>query len=134
MRIAIPLFCSRVSPNFSYAQELLLVTKQKGGDWTRETFYWGKLDPMHKIASLCQLGVSVLICGGIHGSLLHYLECKGIPVLSGVIGEAEEALRLYSEGNLASRLHMPGTVASRSLQVGPSLAEARGRSLTGIGG
>ena len=119
MRIAIPLFYSRVSPNFSYAQELLLVTKQKGGDWTRETFYWGKLDPMHKIASLCQLGVSVLICGGIHGSFLHYLECKGIPVLSGVMGEAEEALRLYSEGNLAPGSICPGRLHRGRCRWGP---------------
>ena len=119
MRIAIPLFYSRVSPNFSYAQELLLATKQKGDDWSRETFYWGKLDPMLKIASLFQLGVNVVICGGIHGSLLHYLECKGIPVMSGVMGEAEEALRLYSEGNLAPGSICLGRLHRRRCRRGP---------------
>ena len=120
MRIAIPLFYSRVSPNFSYAQELLLATKQKGGDWTRETVLLGETGSRcMKIASLCQLGVSVLICGGIHGSLLHYLECKGIPVLSGVIGEAEEALRLYSEGNLAPGSICPGRLHRGRCRWGP---------------
>jgi predicted Fe-Mo cluster-binding NifX family protein len=108
MRIAIPLFHSRVSPHFAYAQEILLATKGEEGEWVKEKISCWHIGPLQKANLLSHLKINALICGGIHGNLLHSLECQGIQVVAGVMGEAEEALRLFAGGRLTPGAVVPG--------------------------
>ncbi|MDH7499986.1 MAG: NifB/NifX family molybdenum-iron cluster-binding protein, partial [candidate division NC10 bacterium] len=108
MRIAIPLFHSRVSPHFAYAPEILLATQGKENHWAREKISCAHMAPLQKVGLLSQVGVNVLICGGINGEFLHYLECQGIQVIAGVMGEAEEALKCFAGGRLSPGMVLPG--------------------------
>jgi predicted Fe-Mo cluster-binding NifX family protein len=119
MRVAIPLFHSRVSPHFAYAQEILLATKAEEGDWVREKIAYGHMPPMQKMSLLSHLGINTLICGGINGEFLHYLECQGIQVIAGVMGEAEQALRLYADGRLTPGAVVSGPCHRRRCRLGP---------------
>jgi len=118
MRVAIPLFHSRVSPHFGYAQEILVATKAEEGDWVREKIACGHMSPMQKMSLLSHLGINTLICGGIHGNLLRYLECQGIQVVAGVMGEAEEALKLFAGGRLNPGAVVPGHCHRRRCRFG----------------
>jgi len=119
MRIAIPLFHSRVSPHFAYAQEILLATKGTEEDWAKEKISCGHMAPLQKVGFLSHKGVNVLICGGINGEFLHYLECQGVQVIAGVMGEAEEALSLYADGRLTPGMVLPGCCRRRQWRWGP---------------
>jgi len=119
MRIAIPLFHSRVSPHFAYAQEILLATKGVEEDWARENISCGHMAPLQKMGLLSHKGVNVVICGGISGELLHCLECQGIQVIAGVMGEAEEALKYFAGGRLSPGMVLPGCCSRRRWGWGP---------------
>ena len=67
MRIAIPLFGTRVSPRMEYAQEILLVDQENPGEISKERIPIGHWHPLERSDRLVGLGVDVLICGGIGG-------------------------------------------------------------------
>jgi predicted Fe-Mo cluster-binding NifX family protein len=119
MRVAIPLFHSRVSPHFGYAQEILVATKAEEGDWVREKIACGHMSPLQKMSLLSYLRINTLICGGIHGNLLRYLECRGIQVMVGIMGEAEDALRLFAHGRLTPGAVVPGRCHRHRSRLGP---------------
>lgn len=95
MLVAIPLFGSRISPNFDYSKELLLI-KIKG----REILYRKKLSlenlsTFQRVQVLIKSGVNTLLCGGIEQSIRQRMKNLGIDVIWNRMGEAEVALREY---------------------------------------
>lgn len=51
---------------------------------------------------LHDLGVNVIISGGMGGGAIDIFQEKGIEVIVGASGKAEEAVEAYLQGNLAS--------------------------------
>jgi len=127
MRVAIPLFHSRISPHFSYARDLLVATKGESGDWKTEKVCCWPLSPLQKANLLFERETTTLICGGIHRNLLHYLERQGIRVVAGVMGEAEEALRLFAEGQLGAGMTLPGCCRLHRQRWGPPWSRREGK-------
>jgi predicted Fe-Mo cluster-binding NifX family protein len=119
MKVAIPLFHCWVSPHFGYAQEILVATRSEGGEWKREKLCCGMMEPQERINLLFNLGVDTLVCGGINGHLQHYLEARGMRVLAGVMGEAEEALRMLQDGRLVPGAMLRGCGRARRWHHGP---------------
>lgn len=52
------------------------------------------------VGVLRQLGVSVLICGGLGGGAKQGLEASGIRVCSGNVGDADAVVKAFAEGTL----------------------------------
>jgi predicted Fe-Mo cluster-binding NifX family protein len=100
MRIAIPLFGSRVSPRFGCEPEILIVDIEERKEINRQTFSTMGLEIPQQISLLSSLGVDTLICGGIDIFSRRSLSGKGFQIIPGVIGEADEVLKYFLLGKL----------------------------------
>ena len=100
MKVAIPLFGSRVSPRFGFCQEILIVKIDDGGEIERKNISTEGLGIPQRIEQLKTLGVDTIICGGVNGFYLKQLSAVGFHVIPGVMGEAKEVLDLFQRGHL----------------------------------
>ena len=101
MKIAVPLFGSRISPRFGFCQEILLVTMEGDQETERKNISTEGLEIPQRIAQLKTLGVNTIICGGVNEFCLNQLSAMGFHVISGVMGEAEEVLTLFKKEDLS---------------------------------
>ncbi len=102
MKIAIPLFGSRVSPRFDYSSELWIVEVERGEIVKEERLTTANLNLTQRLDQITSNGVDKVICGGVDGFSLHQLGNKGVHVVHDVIGEAEVAFDLFLKGRLRS--------------------------------
>jgi len=100
MKIAIPLFGSRVSPRFGCEPEILIVDIKERKEINRQKFSTAGLGIPQRISLLSSLSVDTLICGGIDVFCLRSLSGRGFQIIPGVIGEADEVLRYFLSGKL----------------------------------
>lgn len=100
MKIAIPIFGTRVSPRFDYAREFLLSKTANGMVIEREELPAEGLTALTRVRMLLELGVDTLICGGIDRISSQQLSFSGIRIYSWVTGEAEGALNCFLRGEL----------------------------------
>ena len=109
MKVAVPLFDTRVSPRFDCAPAFLLATVQSGALTERQTADAQGDSPRARAEWLLGLGVQAVICGGIDAHSAQLLELNGIAVYSWVTGEAEDALTAMAAGRLKPMMMMgPG--------------------------
>lgn len=109
MKVAIPLFGSRVSPRFNYAQRILLVTVEDNEVVEKKEVWAGRWNLLQRVIRLTELGIDTVICGGISNFSIRLLASNGIRVVSWITGEAEEAIKLLLKGQLKSGVIMgPG--------------------------
>jgi predicted Fe-Mo cluster-binding NifX family protein len=109
MKVAIPVFRSRISPVFDVAHLCLLVRLRNGAEAERtEVALKGRL-PMERVALLRDEGVNVLICGAITGPTRFLVETAGMRILAGVAGDVDKVLRAFRERALDQPcFRMPG--------------------------
>jgi predicted Fe-Mo cluster-binding NifX family protein len=100
MKVAIPMFNSRVSPRFDFASKVLVATIEDGIVMERQEHSLADLNPIRRSALLNQLGINLMICGGISGFSERLLIGNGIQVIPMVQGEMEKVLDLFVKGNL----------------------------------
>ena len=109
MRIALPIWDSRVSPVFDVAQSVLVVEVEADGKRSLERWSLTQTDPAARAQSLVDWGVAVLICGAISQTLERLLKGHGVAIISCVRGEADAVLDAYLGGRLDEpRFAMPG--------------------------
>jgi predicted Fe-Mo cluster-binding NifX family protein len=99
MKIAIPVFGSRVSPCFEYALNILVATVERNAVLYIENILFAANDPVRKVVSIRKMGVEKIICGGISNFTQQLLLGNGITVVPGVTGEADDALKLFLQTN-----------------------------------
>lgn len=104
MKVAIPLFNSRVSPRFDFAAKLLVVTIAEGEITDRQEFSLLNLNPLKRTSLLCELKVQLMLCGGISRFAERFIRAHGIEVVPLVQGEVDEVLTLFVNGNLSSAI------------------------------
>ncbi|MBN1609486.1 MAG: DUF1847 domain-containing protein [Polyangiaceae bacterium] len=102
MRLAAPVFGSRVAPNFTYADCLVLGLVEQGRLVELRPLDTKSLTDDERIRLLEKHEVSVLVCGGIDHELLAELRCRGIEVIHNVAGEMQDVLALLAQGSLRS--------------------------------
>ena len=90
MKIAVPLFGSRVSPHFGAARDVLLLVTQAGRVVHKEIMDAGTNDPAQMARLLASSGVDRLVCGGIQRIHKQWLVENGIQVVDNQKGEAEK--------------------------------------------
>ena len=104
MKIAIPMFTTRVSPRFDFASKLLIAVIADGKVIERQEFSLINLNPIRRNSLLCELGVTVLICGGISTFAQRLAVGNGIDVIPMVQGEIEEVLNLFMRDSICSAI------------------------------
>ena len=109
MKVAIPIFRSRVSPVFDWCTRLLLVRIRSGREEIREDIEVGGLDLLERAERLSNAGTDVLICSAIGDFLARLLESKGIKIIPWIAGEIEDVIHaLASDEFPHDRFLMPG--------------------------
>ena len=109
MRLAMPIWRDRLSPVMDAATRLLIVEFENRREIARtEESIAGEMTPQ-VARRLAELGVSVLICGGISQPLFTLITAQGITVIPWMTGEADEILAAYMANRLERRRFlMPG--------------------------
>ncbi len=92
MKVAIPLFRKRISPNFLTAPELLVILAQGQEINSTHQSRLSTLSLSEKRKKLLSLGIDLLICGGIDWPTKCWLEGHGIRVVDNTLGEVEKIL------------------------------------------
>jgi predicted Fe-Mo cluster-binding NifX family protein len=112
--IAVPNCQGRVSPVFDVAARLLVVRLKGEAELERREVVLFEQQPEGIVRSLRELGINVLICGGISQGLQVALEQAGIRVLAQICGEIDVVLAAYRTGRLNSpEFIMPGCCGRR---------------------
>ena len=102
MKIAIPVFHTKVSPRFDTTQGFILLEIEECNVMEREQLTTKGWTSSTKIKQLIELGVDTLICGGIDRESMQYLSFKGIKVYSWVTGEVDDAVSCFLKNGLES--------------------------------
>ena len=95
MKIAIPVFHTKISPRFDQAQGFLLLETENAVVIARENLTTKGWSVLTKMKFLVDLEVKTLICGGIDRASLQYLSFKGLKIYSWVTGEVEDAVSCF---------------------------------------
>ena len=115
MKVAIPIFNSRVSPRFDFAQKILIAVIKDKKVVERQEFSLINLNPIRRSVLLCELEVHTLICGGISSFSQRLIKGNRINIVPMIQGEIEEVLNLFISGNLISTI-MPISQGKRYKQ------------------
>jgi predicted Fe-Mo cluster-binding NifX family protein len=109
MRVAIPIFGERVAPVFDWCKRIAVVDTDSAEEPGREEADLADVMPFHRPDRLVDLGVEVLLCGGISPSLAQLVEAHGIRVVPWVAGDVGAVLAEFIAGRLPSEgFMMPG--------------------------
>jgi predicted Fe-Mo cluster-binding NifX family protein len=100
VKIAVPIFGSRVSPRFDCAQAFLLVTADERTPWQRQQVAAANWAPHERVNRLMELGVHAVICGGIDCWSAESLRSGGILVCNSITGDVDEALDSLLRGGM----------------------------------
>jgi predicted Fe-Mo cluster-binding NifX family protein len=101
MKVAVPVFGTRVSPRFDDETALLIVEIDDGAVGLSVSIAGCAENPLQRVARLRELGVEAVICGAVTGFLLRHMMANSIQVFPRVSGEASEALQALARGELA---------------------------------
>ena len=92
MKAAIALFGTRVSPRFDCAPAFWVVEANDGTVTAEQTFSAENWNAVDRINKLRELGIKVLICGGIDMFSARKLSNSGVQTYSWITGQAKDAL------------------------------------------
>jgi predicted Fe-Mo cluster-binding NifX family protein len=118
MKVALTVWEGRISPLFDVTRMLLIadIESHRVSEKHFEPFDFDSA--FFRAEKLHDLGVKVLICGGISGFFDSFIEAKGIQIIPFAAGAVNEVLEAYVNGNLfTERFRMPGCKLSNDTQV-----------------
>ena len=100
MQVALTVWQGRISPLFDATRMLLVADIIK--DKVAATHYEPFTDDsaFHRALKLTDLGISILICGGISDDFAKPIEAQGIQIIPFVSGSVDEVLDAYTTGLL----------------------------------
>lgn len=100
MKIAIATFGERVSPRFDCAPTFLIVTAENAQVSKGRQLIASEWAPHDRINKLVDLGVDMIVCGGIDWWSAESLRSAGVKIYCQVAGEIDEALAALVRGDL----------------------------------
>lgn len=111
MKVAIPEYRRRVSPVFDACERVLVFQISRGGAAIPlEDRDWSHLPLPFRANRLHQMGIEVLLCGGISGWLARQIEARGIRLIPWLAGDVKQVLDAFVAGRLPDRrFAMPGS-------------------------
>ena len=109
MKVALTVWEDRISPLFDSTLMLLIVDIESCRIIERHLEPFESNSPFSRAAKLDDLGVKVLICGGISGFFANLIEAHRIQIIPFVAGAVDEVLEAYMTGTLfTKKFQMPG--------------------------
>lgn len=103
MKLAIPLFGPRVSPRFDYAPRLLVLSLKEGKVVSGKEIPLNPLEAWQRVEKLKELGVEIVICGGIDEGSKCWLVDHETQVIPLVTGEVNRVIKDFLAGRLRDR-------------------------------
>ena len=95
MKVALTIWENRISPLFD-ATRMLLIAEIEGGTISRKYREAFECDsPFSRAERLDDLGVTVLICGGISDAFARLIEARRIKIIPFASGAADEVLETF---------------------------------------
>lgn len=109
MKVALTVWENRISPLFDSAGMLLIADIEKGGNVKKHFEPIENGLAFSRVARLVELGVNVLICGGISDFFASLIEARRIKIVPFAAGPVEEVLEAFLAGDVYRKdLRMPG--------------------------
>ena len=109
MKVGIPTWNGRISPVFDVARRLLVADIEDGKEIGREERAIEEMQPALRAKRLLDLGVSVLVCGAVSGSLEQMLLSSGVRVIPQICGLVEDVLQAFVADRLTEEAFLlPG--------------------------
>ncbi|HMB31624.1 MAG TPA: hypothetical protein VKN82_07360 [Desulfohalobiaceae bacterium] len=94
---------NRIAPRFDFAQKLMLVTVSDFNEIiSQEVMQVKHMKTMERCHILVDLGVSLLICGGVHKQCQEVLNKAEVNCINNVIGSSEAVLKEHFKNTLCS--------------------------------
>jgi len=100
MKIAVPIYGSRIAPRLSLAKEALIVEFQARTETSRERVHIAHLHPMQLPDFLASKGVTKVVAAGGDRYLQELLRLRNIDVIWGINGDADDVIVFYLGGGL----------------------------------
>jgi predicted Fe-Mo cluster-binding NifX family protein len=100
MQVALTVWQGRISPLFDSTRKLLVALIENNRILATHQEPFDCDCPASRAAKLEDLGVSVLICGGISDDFARFIEAQGIQIIPFAAGTVEQVLEAYLTGNL----------------------------------
>ncbi len=100
MRVAIPLFGSRVSPRCLYSDKTLLVQFFDDREVSRKIVETTGMTEEERLLQLVGLEIDLFVCGAIDREFIEKADSYGIRVIHDVAAETEEVLAALGSGRL----------------------------------
>jgi predicted Fe-Mo cluster-binding NifX family protein len=100
MKLAIPVFGTRIAPRLDHAQYLLFLTVENGkvvGKQPKQTPSWTTAERLQLMKSQ---GIDVVICGGVDLQSQHLLRASGMELYFWITGEVDDAIASFLKGDL----------------------------------
>jgi predicted Fe-Mo cluster-binding NifX family protein len=117
MKLAMPIYQGRIAPVFETCRQLVVVSQGPAGDVVVAEADWSTANRSSRPMRLKELGVEVLLCGGITSRMEYQIRMHGVFVVSWLAGEMREVLVAFRQGRLAEpKFSMPGRLACSSDQ------------------
>ena len=113
MKVAIPLFENRVSPRFGSTRDFLIAEIDNRREVGREVLSWDVEDPVLIAEHFAREGVDVILSGGVDPGYQREFRLRNITLIWGLIGEAEDVLASYLEGQVFAGMGPCPTVRKR---------------------
>jgi len=108
---------NRVAYRLDCADTIVVARKDRKGNVQMEEAVLSERDAIRRVQQIADLGIETLICGAVSGFVFRMFQHHGIQVIGGVIGDAQDVLHHYLDGNLRSGaiLHTPGLKGSGAI-------------------
>lgn len=100
MRVAIPLFGTRVSPRYLFSDKMMLAKVVDNRVVSRKVAETTGTTEEAWLSQLVNLGIDIFVCGAVEEDFLEKVESYGITVVRNVAGEVEEILSGLAGGDL----------------------------------
>ncbi len=109
MKLAVTVWENRISPLFDATRTLLIVDIHDRVITEKYLTPFDCISPFSRAATLEELGVSTLICGGVSGFFANLIEARDIRIIPFVAGHVDEVIDAYLRDALCrKRFRMPG--------------------------
>jgi predicted Fe-Mo cluster-binding NifX family protein len=111
---------NRVAYRLDCADTIVVAKKDRKGTVQLEETALSERDAIRRVQQIADLGIETLICGAVSGFVFRMFQHHGIQVIGGVIGNAQDVLNHYLDGNLRAGaiLHTPDLKGSGALCTG----------------
>lgn len=100
MKVAFPMENGRISAHFGHAPEFVIVEIEAGKEISRKSMTPPQHEPGVLPKWLGELGINIMIAGGMGSMAANLFKSQGIEIMTGVAGTMEENIAKLAAGSL----------------------------------